>query len=117
MMNTNHVDDTIDCRELATRYFGQPAQRAGRAWQWYCTFHADRKTPSFTAYANGYHCFGCGSHGSTVSLVMAMELMDYPAAVRYLAGVATVAPAHPPRPVPFEKREVGDEAWRYMGSN
>ncbi len=116
MTNLNQVGDTIDCRELATRYFGQPAQKAGRAWQWYCPFHTDHKTPSFTAYPDGYHCFGCGTHGRPVDLVIAMDFLDYHSAVRHLLDMTTAAPAwRQPRPAPGQRRQAGVEAWREAG--
>ena len=35
----------------------------GRVLVGCCPFHAE-KTPSFTVYADHYHCYGCGAHGT-----------------------------------------------------
>jgi hypothetical protein len=83
-MTTHRITLNIDCRELAAQHLGAPAARAGRAMQWLCPFHDDRATPSFTVYANGYICFGCGARGNALGLVMALEQVDLPAAAERL---------------------------------
>ena len=38
-----------------------------------CPFHGDRKSPSLKVYADpkrGWHCFGCGAHGSVIDFAM-----------------------------------------------
>jgi len=52
-----------------------------------CPFH-DEKTPSFTVSPakNIYKCFGCGKAGDPVRFIMDHEAMNYPEALRYLAG-------------------------------
>lgn len=52
-----------------------------------CPFH-DEKTPSFTVSPakNIYKCFGCGKAGDPVRFMMEHEAMNYPEALRYLAG-------------------------------
>ncbi len=52
-----------------------------------CPFH-DEKTPSFTVSPakNIYKCFGCGRGGDPVRFMMDHESMNYPEALRYLAG-------------------------------
>lgn len=80
MTTTGRIKELVDCRELAAQYLGQPAQRAGRAWQWYCPWHEDRATPSLTVYRNGYCCFGCGAQGDHLALIMALEQVDFAAA-------------------------------------
>lgn len=52
-----------------------------------CPFH-DEKTPSFTVSPakNIYKCFGCGKGGDPVRFMMDHESMNYPEALRYLAG-------------------------------
>jgi hypothetical protein len=109
--------DDVDCRELALRYLGQPARKTGRAWQWLCPFHADHDTPSFTAYADGYHCFGCAAHGDAVGLVMALERMDYPCAVQHLAAMLALPAANPglPSRPRQQQRRAGMEDWRRAG--
>ena len=105
LMTTHRTALSIDCRDLAVQYLGEPAARAGRAWQWYCPFHDDRATPSFIVYADGYICFGCGVRGNTLGLVMALERVDFQAA-RERLGPDWTAPA--------KRRDSGRslDAWR-----
>jgi hypothetical protein len=91
-MTTHRITLSIDCRELAAQHLGEPAARAGRAWQWLCPFHDDRATPSFTVYADGYICFGCSARGNALGLVMALEHVDLPAA-RERLGWEALPPA------------------------
>lgn len=37
-----------------------------------CPFHEDR-TPSFTVYADSFHCFGCGAHGDVIDFLMRLH--------------------------------------------
>ena len=76
----SRIKERVDCRDLAAHYLGEPAARAGRAWQWFCPFHPDQATPSLTVYRDGYRCFGCGVHGDHFGLIMALEHVDFPAA-------------------------------------
>lgn len=52
-----------------------------------CPFH-NEKTPSFTVSPskNIYKCFGCGKGGNSVQFVMEHESMNFPEAIRFLAG-------------------------------
>lgn len=61
--------------------------RSGRNWKGCCPFHNER-TPSFTVYEDGYHCFGCGAHGDAVSFVMQTGGLAFPDAVAQLAAEA-----------------------------
>lgn len=54
---------------------GITLEKAGKLWKALCPFpeHAD-SSPSFIVYPDGgYHCFGCGAHGSLEDLY---ELFD-----------------------------------------
>jgi CHC2 zinc finger/Toprim domain len=48
-----------------------------------CPFHAD-STPSCHIYADHYHCFGCGAHGTHIDWLMQTEGLDRKAALRML---------------------------------
>ena len=54
-----------------------------------CPFH-EEKTPSFHVYPNGYHCFGCGAHGTSLGFLMEMDGLSFPEAVEALADIAGV---------------------------
>ena len=51
-----------DCRVEIEKALGKPDARDKKSWVWHCPFHEDG-TPSFHAYEQGYHCYGCGVHG------------------------------------------------------
>jgi DNA primase len=52
-----------------------------------CPFHKE-KTPSFSVHAvrQFYHCFGCHESGDVFSFVGKIEKVDFPEAVRIVAG-------------------------------
>ena len=61
-------------------------RKAGANHMGLCPFH-DEKTPSFHVYPDGhYHCFGCGSHGTTLGFLMNAEGLTFPEAVESLAA-------------------------------
>ena len=71
-------------------------ERAGKNRKACCPFHAE-KTPSFTIYENGYHCFGCGAHGDAIGFVMQTEGVEFIEAVSRLASQAGL---EVPKPTP-----------------
>ena len=64
-----------------------PLKKVGKYYRGICPFHPD-KSPSFYVSPDRqvYHCFGCGVGGSVVSFVMQFEKLDFPDAVKSLAG-------------------------------
>ncbi len=68
-----------------------PLRKAGTTFKGLCPFHSE-KTPSFvvTPGRESWHCFGCGLGGDIFSFVMQREGLDFPAALRLLAGRAGV---------------------------
>ena len=73
-------------------------KRAGRTLKGLCPFHGE-KSPSFHVdEAKGfYHCFGCGEGGDVFKFVMQLEGMNFPEALKHLAGKAGIAVRRPPR--------------------
>lgn len=73
--------------EIAAQYMS--LDKRGYNYWACCPFHHE-KTPSFTIQAaeQYYHCFGCGVSGDVVNLVMEMESLSFPEAVKYLAARA-----------------------------
>jgi DNA primase len=61
--------------------------RSGKNWKGCCPFH-NEKTPSFYVYEDGFHCFGCGAHGDSISFVMRTQKSDFIDAVTQLATEA-----------------------------
>ncbi|HEX2581767.1 MAG TPA: DNA primase [Dongiaceae bacterium] len=64
--------------------------RRGRDAIGLCPFH-NEKSPSFHAYEDHYHCFGCGAHGDVIRFVMQTEGATFPDAVERLAREAGLA--------------------------
>ncbi|MSO91923.1 MAG: DNA primase [Rhodospirillales bacterium] len=65
--------------------------RKGREHSGLCPFHKE-KTPSFTVNEEKgfYHCFGCGTHGSAIDFVMAVDGLGFREAVERLAEQAGI---------------------------
>ena len=66
-------------------------KKSGKDFKGLCPFHQE-KTPSFFVIpAKGFfHCFGCGKGGNSVNFIMEHERLDYPGALRFLAGKAGI---------------------------
>lgn len=82
--------------EIIGRYV--KLRRRGRDYWGLCPFH-DEKTASFKVDEERrfYHCFGCGAHGTAIDFVMAIEGLDFAAALQRIAELTGI-PA--PRKVP-----------------
>jgi len=68
-----------------------PLKKAGASYKGLCPFHGE-KSPSFvvTPGRETWKCFGCGLGGDIFSFVMQREGIDFPEALRRLAGRAGV---------------------------
>ncbi len=66
-------------------------ERRGKNMVGLCPFH-NEKTPSFTVSPEKqlFHCFGCGASGNAFSLIMQLEKLTFPEAVRYLSKRAGI---------------------------
>ncbi len=66
-------------------------RKAGASFKGLCPFHSE-KTPSFTVTParETWKCFGCGRGGDIFSFVMERDGIDFPEALRRLAGRAGV---------------------------
>ena len=66
-------------------------KKAGTIFKGLCPFHGE-KTPSFTVTPTRerWHCFGCGRGGDIFNFVMERDGVDFPTALRSLAGRAGV---------------------------
>ena len=71
----------------------RPSQlrKAGTTYKGLCPFHGE-KTPSFTVTParETWKCFGCGREGDIFNFVMERDGVDFPTALRSLAGRAGV---------------------------
>jgi hypothetical protein len=84
------LKERIDVSDVARDLLGDPPKMdgSGRRW-WLCPFHPDRD-PSFCAVkgTSRWRCYGCGVRGDSADLVMRLERLNFPAAVRYLVSRA-----------------------------
>jgi DNA primase len=83
-------------------------EKAGKLLVARCPFHAER-TPSFTVFANHFHCFGCNAHGNVVDWLMSARGMTFPQAIAYLGYGGSgeeVAPDPPQKDRSPEDRKI-----------
>jgi DNA primase len=83
------VKEKLDIVELIGETV--PLKRAGTTFKGLCPFHGE-KTPSFvvTPSRETWKCFGCGRGGDLFNFVMERDGVDFPTALRQLAGRAGV---------------------------
>jgi DNA primase len=83
------IKEKLDIAEI----IGETVQlkKAGTTFKGLCPFHGE-KTPSFTVTPTRetWKCFGCGRGGDIFSFVMERDGVDFPTALRSLAGRAGV---------------------------
>lgn len=107
------VRDQINLTALATDLLGPPMRRQGRRLEWLCPFHDDR-SPSLSI-EEGKHwwrCWACGEHGDAATLLMKIDNLTFPEAVRRITG----DPADwRPRPGPPVRRTGGPETPKGQG--
>lgn len=95
----------VDLAAVAARLMGEPEGRhgeRGRKLWWTCPFHADRN-PSLAVDPGSpwWKCYGCDAKGDAATLVMRLESVDFPEAVRRLVGGGELHRITPsPRPAP-----------------
>ncbi|TKB24872.1 DNA primase [Desulfopila sp. IMCC35006] len=69
------IGECVDLKKSGTRFLGL------------CPFHGE-KTPSFSVHSGQqfFHCFGCGESGDVFTFVMKYYSLDFPDAIKLLAG-------------------------------
>jgi len=85
------IKDRLCLGTVATNLLGAAHQRRGDRLFWLCPFHDDQH-PSFEVnlIKKLWICRSCGKGGDAANLVMEHQKVDFPAAVRFLAGLAGV---------------------------
>lgn len=100
---------------VARSLLGEPPGRGGaRGLWWPCPLHADRN-PSFLVdpERGSWKCFGCGERGDAADLLMRLDGLAFPEAVKRLASMfgldgdpdSRAAPPRPRTPPPRERPE------------
>ena len=79
------VRDSVDIYDLVSGYVS--LKKAGKNWLGLCPFHSE-KTPSFNVNPAKqiFHCFGCGVGGDAFKFLELQEGLNFPEAVKHLAG-------------------------------
>ena len=79
------VRAAADLREIVSDYI--PLKKSGAKYRALCPFHTE-KTPSFYVDADKqlFYCFGCGAGGDVFKFLMLYEKMEFPEALKTLAG-------------------------------
>lgn len=80
----DEIRERVNLVEIAGDYLS--LKKSGESFKALCPFHVE-KTPSFVISQKKqiFHCFGCGVGGNVFTLVMKMENIDFPEAVKRLA--------------------------------
>ncbi len=93
------IAEHVDLKKSGVRYLGL------------CPFHGE-KTPSFSVNSaqQFYYCFGCGASGDVYSFVMKYQHIEFPEALKILAGRLNITLPEKKRSQAQQKRE--EEAQR-----
>ncbi len=85
----NRVRDSVDIVDLVSGYVA--LKKTGKNHTGLCPFHAE-KTPSFSVNPGKqiFHCFGCGVGGDVFKFLELQEGLNFPEAVKKLAGRAGI---------------------------
>ena len=92
--------------DLVAHRYGLPLRPAGHSrWKTCCPLpgHDHDRDPSFIIYADqdSFYCYGCSRGGDVITLVQAIEGLDFRTAVDYLtAGRPPLSACHPAAPPP-----------------
>jgi DNA primase len=86
----NRVRDSIDIVDLVSGYVS--LKKTGKNQLGLCPFHAE-KTPSFNVNPDKqiFHCFGCGVGGDAFKFLELQEGLNFPEALKQLAGKAGIS--------------------------
>lgn len=104
--------DRVDLPAFIGQYVPDLKRKSEENFSACCPFHGE-KTPSFTVSVRKrfYHCFGCGAHGNAIKFAMEHKGLNFPDAVREVAGFAGMEV--PKEDVPERTAEQKREAARY----
>src|SRR5271157_678079 len=98
----SQVKDRTPLEMVATNLLGPAVERRGTRLLWRCPFHDDHH-PSFEVNQSrkSWRCWVCGIGGDAAELVKALNRVEFPAAVLFLAELAGVitSPSRGVKPV------------------
>ena len=95
----DRLKQSVDIVSVAENYV--VLKKSGANFKANCPLHGE-KTPSFVVSPGKqiYHCFGCGSGGDSIKLVMEIEKLSYPEAIEKLCDEYNI-------PIEYEKGNSG----------
>ena len=105
--------DRADIVDVVGRYV--TLKKQGRNFMACCPFHKE-KTPSFSVSPSKqiFKCFGCGKAGNAIGFLMDIERLDFPEAVRRLAGIYGLVVPEDQSPRRLEQRAKAKALSDYM---
>ncbi len=95
------VKETILSRLTPHDIYGDGLRKNGKGYLTRCPFpNHDDSSPSFQIYSDtmSFHCFGCNTGGSAFDFLMRRDGIDFPSALKVLAGRAGVSLDGAPHP-------------------
>jgi hypothetical protein len=99
------IKDRVDLAAITTGLLGPALKRSGRRLLWRCPFHRPDNDPSFQVdpAERRWRCWPCNLGGDPPELVMKLQGVGFPEAVRIVAELAGIIapssrPAHPRPP-------------------
>lgn len=127
MLNVASEIKRILTMQEVVEFYGFEISRSGFMK---CPFHANDNTASLKLYdgEGGFHCFGCGAHGSVIDFVMRLFDLNFRQAVLRInadfhLGLLTEKPDPAARSAALEerreerrKRDQAEANFRYMSS-
>ena len=81
----NRVDKNTIRAYVASR-LGEIKNHSYGYDQYFCPFHSDGSSPSFTVYNDHFYCFGCQKKGSIIDFVMEYDNVDFYEAINRITG-------------------------------
>jgi len=115
-IDTAAIKQQIDLRDIIRQDLGEPRKRAAKWTKYLCPFHSESE-PSFTVYADGFKCYGCGASGDVIDWMEKYHGQDFQAACQALAGgdlPQTDKPRSAPGPAP-KLAEPPPGTWQVRG--
>lgn len=86
MIDTQHVKQLIDLRDIVESDLGAPRQRSAKYHAYRCPFHHETKGYSLIVYADGWQCYGkCQISGDAISWMMDFRGLTFQEACNALA--------------------------------
>lgn len=87
MIDTDHIKQNIDCRDLIEHDLGKPKYRTHNYNIYKCPLHNEEKGYSFVVYEDQWICFGkCGHGGDAISWLIEYHNLSFQAACQRLSS-------------------------------